>query len=218
MGCGAGRHAFECLRRGARVVALDSDEIELKSTAAVMAAMDEAGEVPPGGAGWPVKAGALELPFRDGSFERVIAAEVLEHIPDDLQAMTELARVLAPGGRLAVTVPNRLPELVNWLLSAEYHERPGGHVRVYRRSALEAHLREAGLSVVARHHVHGLHSPYWWLKCIVGVSNETHVLVRLYHALLVHDIVHGSRLVRAVDRLLSPLIGKSLVVYAEHAP
>ena len=44
LGCGAGRHAFEGLRRGARVVALDHDEAELKEVAGTAAAMAEAGE------------------------------------------------------------------------------------------------------------------------------------------------------------------------------
>ena len=46
LGCGAGRHAFEALRRGAHVVALDTDEGELQRVAAMFAAMHEADEVP----------------------------------------------------------------------------------------------------------------------------------------------------------------------------
>ena len=50
LGCGAGRHAFEALRRGARVVAFDYDEAELKDVAAMAAALDQAGDIPePGG-------------------------------------------------------------------------------------------------------------------------------------------------------------------------
>jgi len=217
MGCGAGRHAFECVRQGADVVALDADEVELKGVVAVMAAMEDAGELKDGVAAVAVRGSALDLPFETGSFDRVIAAEVLEHIPDDEAAMHELARVLRRGGRMAVTVPRYLPELVNWALSHEYHETPGGHVRVYRRSQLERRLGRAGLRVVAHHHAHGLHSPYWWLKCLVGVGNDQNPLVRAYHRVLVHDIVHASRWTRLPERALSPLIGKSLVLYVEHA-
>ena len=80
------------------------------------------------------RATPLRLPFADGTFDRVIASEVLEHIPDDAAAMAELARVLRPGGTMAVTVPRCGPEVVNWVLSDEYHDVPGGHVRIYRRS------------------------------------------------------------------------------------
>jgi hypothetical protein len=44
--------------------------------------------------------------------------------------------VLRPGGLIAVTVPRYGPELINWALSDEYHNVPGGHVRIYRRSTL----------------------------------------------------------------------------------
>ena len=94
---------------------------------------------------WRVQGDALHLPFADGAFDRVIASEVLEHIPDDVAAMAELARVLRPGGTMAVTVPRCGPELVNWALSDEYHDEPGGHVRIYRRSPLSARLQRAGL-------------------------------------------------------------------------
>ncbi len=217
LGCGAGRHAFEALRRGAHVVALDADGQELKGVASMMAAMSEAGEVAAGASGLPLKATALQLPFADGAFERVVAAEVLEHLPEDTRAMRELARVLAPGGRMAVTVPRYGPELVNWCLSSDYHETEGGHVRIYRRHQLQARLQAAGLRVVGSHHAHGLHSPYWWLRCLVGVEREQHPLVRAYHRVLVHDIMRATPLTRLPDRLLNPLIGKSLVLYLEHA-
>src|SRR5512132_1841753 len=83
LGCGAGRHAFEALRRGARVVAFDYDEAELKDVAAIAAAMDQAGDVPAPGGSTTTRGDATRLPFPDGSFDRIIAAEVLEHIPDD---------------------------------------------------------------------------------------------------------------------------------------
>ena len=147
LGCGAGRHAFECLRRGASVVAFDSDAVELKEVAALMAAMEEAGEVPSPGTGTALRGTALALPFADASFDRVIAAEVLEHIGGDVPALRELSRVLRPGGRIAVTVPRYGPELVNWALSEQYHTVPGGHIRIYRRSQLVARLGSAGLRV-----------------------------------------------------------------------
>ncbi len=156
---------------------------------------------------------ALALPFADATFDRVIASEVLEHIRDDVAAMCELARVLKPGGAMAVTVPRCAPEAVNWALSDEYHDTPGGHVRIYRRSTLERRLASAGLEPTAHHHAHGLHSPYWWLRCFVGPSNDSNPAVAAYHKLLVWDIVKAPIVTRLADRILSPLIGKSLVLY-----
>ncbi len=215
LGCGAGRHAFEALRRGAHVTALDSGAGELADVTAMFAAMSEAGEAPPGATGRAVRGDATAMPFADGTFDRVIAAEVLEHIPGDQQAMNEIARVLAPGGIAAVTVPAWLPERICWALSDDYHNVPGGHVRIYTRPELEAKLTRAGLAVGAHHHAHGLHSPYWWLKCAVGVHDDDHPLARAYHRLLVWDIMKRPAATRLTERALNPLIGKSLVVYAE---
>ncbi len=140
LGCGFGRHAFEAARRGASVVALDAGPEEVAQVRGTIAAMVEMGELAPDHPATAVQGDALTLPFADGTFDRVIASEVLEHIPDDTAAMRELARVLRPGGAMAVTVPRCVPEAINWALSDEYHDTPGGHVRIYRRSTLERRL------------------------------------------------------------------------------
>jgi SAM-dependent methyltransferase len=215
LGCGGGRHAYEAIRRGARVTALDASEAELKDVSTLMGEMSRADAAGTDGSGAVVCADALAIPFRDGSFDRVIAAEVLEHLPGDQVAMAELARVLRPGGSLAVTVPRFGPEAVNWALSQAYHSVEGGHVRIYRRSSLLNRLRRVGLRLRGSHHAHALHSPYWWLRCAVGVDRDQHPLVRAYHRMLVWDIVRAPFLTRSADRLLNPLLGKSLVLYLD---
>jgi len=217
LGCGAGRHAFGCLRRGAFVVALDASRDEIDGVTAMMAAMAEAGEVGKGGAGAAVMGDALEMPFSDGAFDKIICAEVLEHLADDSSAMAEIARVLRPGGSLAISVPRYGPELVNWALSERYHSVPGGHLRIYRRSQLFDRLGEAGLEVVGSHHAHALHSPYWWLRCLVGLEKEDCPAVRSYHRLLVWDITAHTPITRVPEKMLNPFLGKSLVVYLRHA-
>jgi len=215
LGCGAGRHAFEAFRRGGRVIAFDADAGELEAVGGIFAAMREAGQAPPGASARVVRGDATAMPFADGAFDRVIAAEVLEHIPGDQRALHEIARVLRPGGVAAVTVPSWLPERICWSLSDDYHNVPGGHVRIYTRPELEAKLRAAGLDTGGHHHAHGLHSPYWWLKCAVGVHDDDHPLASAYHRLLVWDIVKRPKLTRMAERALNPVIGKSLVIYAE---
>jgi SAM-dependent methyltransferase len=194
MGCGAGRHAFEMYRRGADVIAFDQDADELD-----------------------IKEGdALALPFADGEFDRVVASEVLEHIPADIQAISELARVLRPGGTMAVTVPRWLPEMICWKISDDYHNNPGGHIRIYSDTELIGKLRNAGLVYEGIDYAHALHSPYWWLKCAVGVKNDDHPLVKAYHQVLVWDLMKTrgySRVTRLAERALNPVIGKSMVLY-----
>jgi SAM-dependent methyltransferase len=215
-GCGFGRHAFEAARRGARVVTVDAGAAEVSGVRATFGAMVEAGEI---GADAPlgsVQGDGLELPFPDGTFDRVIASEVLEHIPDDVAAMRELARVLRPGGAMAVTVPRCGPEFVNWALSDAYHDVDGGHVRIYRRGQLVGRLESAGLRFMGSHHAHALHAPYWWLRCLVRPADpgsNDNPAVAAYHRLLVWDIEKGPTVTRTAERVLNPLIGKSLVVY-----
>ncbi|GAA2093859.1 class I SAM-dependent methyltransferase [Actinomadura alba] len=213
MGCGAGRHAFEVYRRGANVVAFDMDREELAEVSRMFGAMELAGEVPEGASAKTVQGDALGLPFPDDSFDKIIAAEVLEHIPDDMSAMTELLRVLKPGGRLAVTVPSWLPERICWALSEDYHTAPGGHVRIYTRAELEAKLKATGFRVDGHHHAHGLHAPYWWIKCAVGVNNDGNPVAKAYHQVLVWDIMKRPLATRLAERVLNPVIGKSVVVY-----
>ena len=218
LGCGGGRHAFEAYRRGARVVAADLDVTELPPVTSMFAAMRAGGEAAPPAGAAAVSADATRLPFADGAFDAVIAAEILEHVPGDTAALTEIARVLRPGGTAAVTVPAWLPERVCWALSREYHEVPGGHVRIFTRAELTAKLTAAGLAPAGAHHAHGLHSAYWWLKCAVGVHDDAHPAVRAYHQLLVWDLMRRPALTRVPEAALNPLIGKSLVIYARKVP
>lgn len=105
---------------------------------------------------------------------------------------------------MAVTVPRCGPEVVNWMLSDEYHEVPGGHVRIYRRSVLRRRLSSTGLVPLAHHHAHGLHSPYWWLRCLVGPSDDHHPAVAAYHRLLVWDIEQAPWATRTAGSALEP--------------
>jgi SAM-dependent methyltransferase len=213
LGCGEGRHAFEAYRRGAKVIAVDWGAAEVATTKRWLGAIAEAGEAPTGARYEVVRGDLLALPFPDASVDRVIASEVLEHIPDDATAFAEIARVLKPGGTVAVTVPRYGPERLCWALSDEYHANEGGHIRIYTRGVLRTRLAAAGLTPGAGHHAHALHAPFWWLKCAVGVENDT-ALVRAYHRLLVWDLTERPWLTRTAERLLDPLFGKSLVVYA----
>jgi SAM-dependent methyltransferase len=219
LGCGGGRHAFEAAKLGARVVAADLDLGELADVRAITASMAEAGQLPKGSGIAAAGANALALPFPDDTFDRIIASEVMEHIVDDARAATELARVLRPGGTIAVTVPSWLPEQICWRLSDDYHAPhvPGGHVRIYSRGGLAKVLRRAGLRPWGSHRTHALHSPYWWLKCAVGVEKADNRLVEAYHRLLVRDIIKAPVYTRVPERLLAPVLGKSLVVYARKA-
>ena len=209
-GCGSGRHLCEAFRTpGVAVVGVDmkwDDLCKAKGFLTLMAREQ--------GGHWMVsRADITRLPFADGSFDVVVCSEVLEHIADNRTAIAELIRVLKPGGNLAVTVPRFLPESVCWLLSEAYHREPGGHIRIYKKRELLALLEEAGARCRMIRYRHGLHSPYWWLKCLVGHKNEKSPLVKAYKRFLEWDIVRRPSLTALLDMILNPLIGKSIVFY-----
>jgi ubiquinone/menaquinone biosynthesis C-methylase UbiE len=155
----------------------------------------------------------LRLPFDDSTFDHVVLAEVLEHLPDHAAALGEARRVLRPAGTLAVSVPRFLPEWICWRLSRAYHEVEGGHVRIFREGVLRRMLRAHGFRIVERRFAHALHSPYWWLQCARWEARERSALVRAYHRFLVWDLTARPRVTRLMERALNPLIGKSLVLY-----
>lgn len=216
-GSGFGRHAYEAARRGARVVALDYASEEVATTRATFAAMAQAGEINSDRLAGVIRGDATNLPFRDSSFGCIITSEMLEHVPDDVRALSELSRVLRPGGTLVATVPSWFPEKINWMLSDEYHAPfvPGGHVRIYSASELKSKIRACGLALRGAHRAHGLHSPYWWLRCAVGPARQDHRLVNAYKKFLEWEIVSGPYSIRILDKALSPILGKSYVVYSQ---
>lgn len=213
IGCGAGRHSFEAYRRGADIVAFDQNATDLADVGVMFEAMAAAGEVPEYAKAETVRGDALDLPYGDGEFDVVIASEILEHIPQDEQAIAELVRVLKPGGALAVTVPRWLPERVCWALSDEYHANEGGHVRIYRADELRDKITARGVRHIHQEFAHALHSPFWWLKCAVGVADDAHPAVTAYHRMLVWDMMSAPALTRTAERMLNPLIGKSVALY-----
>jgi hypothetical protein len=60
---------------------------------------------------------------------------------------------------------------------------------------------------------HGLHSPYWWLRCAVGVTNEHNIFVRGYKKLLEIEIMKNPPVLRLISKLADRLMGKSVVLY-----
>ena len=154
-----------------------------------------------------------DLPFKNKCFDIVICSEVLEHIPDDKRALSELIRILKPGKILAVSVPRFWPEKICWLLSDEYFNANMGHVRIYEKIPLIKAIESFGVRYFSSHYAHSIHTPFWWLKCLVGPNRTDSKLVNLYHRLLVWDLMKKPKLTAFLDKLLNPLLGKSLVLY-----
>ena len=122
-GCGSGRNMVDLARFGAVT------GIELADASIALARERGAGEV--------VGGSVLEMPFADDSFDFAVSLDVIEHLDDDLGALRELRRTIAPGGKLLITVP-----AYQWLWSG--HDEINHHHRRYTRRSLQHVAEQAG--------------------------------------------------------------------------
>lgn len=213
IGCGSGRHTCAALRFSkVTVIGVDINPEDLTEVQNRLQYHQKLGEY--GGGTWGVAAAdILDLPFRDNFFDLVICSEVLEHIHDHQTAAAEIMRVLKPGRDIAVSVPRYLPERICWMLSESYHSDANGHTRIYKQAELTALLESANTSLWGLHYAHSLHTPYWWLKCLLEPAGTKSRLANLYHRFLVWDMMKRPRATRLLEYLLNPLLGKSIVLY-----
>jgi 2-polyprenyl-3-methyl-5-hydroxy-6-metoxy-1,4-benzoquinol methylase len=156
LGCGTGFFSRRARERGADVVSVDLGPGLLKQV------MAKAHVV-------PVAGNALALPFRDASFDVVVSSEMIEHTTDPMQAVREMARVLKPGGPLALTCPNRA-----WLwlvnLATVLKLRPfQGYENFPSFNLLAQMVRATGLSIA---HHRGLHAWPFQIGALQGLSRR----------------------------------------------
>ena len=122
-----------------------------------------------------------DLPFRDASFDAIYSMGTIEHFDETERAVEEMARVLKPGGRAIVGVPNRFDPFLRPLF-ATLLQAAGlygyGYEKSYSRRALKRMLEKAGLDVVAETAI--LFIPGWlrmldlachaWCRPFAGVT------------------------------------------------
>jgi SAM-dependent methyltransferase len=89
------------------------------------------------GCGEVIAGSVLDMPFPSDSFDLAVTLDVIEHLEDDLGALQEMRRVVAPGGALLVTVP-----AYPWLWSG--HDVINHHHRRYTRRSLQRVAERAG--------------------------------------------------------------------------
>ncbi len=137
-GCGSGRNMVDFARLGSVT------GVEIADASVVRARERAIGEV--------VQCSITELPFTDGRFDLAFCLDVIEHIEDQLRALRELYRVVAPGGRLVVMVP-----AYQWLWSE--HDVINHHERRYKARTLRAPAVQAGWQPVRTTYFNGLLLP-----------------------------------------------------------
>lgn len=137
-GCGSGRNMVELARYG------EVTGVEVSPPSVALAREREVGEV--------IECSVMDMPFSDGQFKLATSLDVIEHLEDDVGALRELRRVVAPGGCLVVTVP-----AYQWLWSG--HDVLNHHHRRYSVKTLLAAAREAGWECARCTHFNSLLLP-----------------------------------------------------------
>jgi SAM-dependent methyltransferase len=150
-GCGSGRNMVELSRHGSVT------GIELSSTSVQIACTRDTGEV--------IEGSVLQMPFDADSFDLAASLDVIEHLEDDLAALRELRRVVAPGGALLVTVP-----AYPWLWSG--HDEINHHHRRYTRRSLQRVAEQAGWEQVRTTYFNSLLLPAAILLRLVDRLNR----------------------------------------------
>jgi SAM-dependent methyltransferase len=138
LGCGAGRFVAALRDAGADPVGLELAEAALTRARRNVPGADLRLVAPDG-----------TLPLGHGEADLVWCSEVLEHVADTIGLLTEVRRVLRPGGRLLLTVPDhgRLKRTLIALAHFDAHFDPQGqHLRFYTRRSLTRALRATGFA------------------------------------------------------------------------
>lgn len=105
-----------------------------------------------------MQADACALPVEDASIDAVVSANLLEHVPNDTQALAEIARILRPGARAVIVVPVGPGNY-------DYYDRFLGHERRYSKGELAGKANAAGLSVLEDIHLGApLYPAFWAVK------------------------------------------------------
>ena len=157
--CGAGALVTEVAPRVERAVGVDLSDGMLELARSRLAAADN-----PRPANVELVLGPSDaLPFDDGSFTALVCTTALHHFPDPQRSINEMARVLAPGGRLVIGDACR--DSAATKLADRLHRRfEEGHVGLQRKRDIEAMLTRAGLRVTSSRHV--------WLRIYALVGAE----------------------------------------------
>jgi SAM-dependent methyltransferase len=173
VGCGDGTKTAFCARQGAEVIFVDIDANEV-ATAARNLASSGARKLT------PIVSDCNPLPIPDGTATRVIASEVIEHVDDPAQFLSELVRIGRPGALYFLTVPDPVAEGLQQQLAPPLYFRKPNHLRIIGREEFGRMVSDAGL-IIAHRDSHGFYMALWWLffwTCDVDLGSADHPLLR----------------------------------------
>jgi SAM-dependent methyltransferase len=208
VGCGIGRLMLRLQQRGCATVGVDIVWHDLLSAKRHLSELEPVGKL--------ARADGGHLPFADASFDFAACTETLEHAADANQMLRELARVLKPGGRAVVSVPDALPEMVAYRFYDLYRDDPFGHRRIFTRGRIVGAVEAAGLRVYARRLRNSVEAVYWTLLFLLDACPYMRPwAVDALNRWRERSNKGYSVYYHAFDEVLNRFFPKSVVVYAE---
>ncbi|HUG71171.1 MAG TPA: class I SAM-dependent methyltransferase [Pirellulaceae bacterium] len=155
VGCGNGGASMFAAAQGAEVIAVDvrAERIER---------IDRQLKKSPARAHRAIVSDTNPLPLEDDIASCVMAMEVLEHVDDPAQFLSELVRVGRRGARYLITVPDPKAEYIQKQIAVPSMWEKPNHIRIFGREELEEVVSKAGLTVEA-HGYRSFYSAMWWI-------------------------------------------------------
>ena len=110
-------------------------------------------------------------------------------------------------------MPAEFPEKICWLLSEDYQNQPGGHLRIFKKNELIKEIAEHNFTFESSQRFHSIHSAYWWLRCLFWKSQESNIVIKGYKKILERHILKKPFFLDLIDRIFNPILGKSIAFY-----
>jgi 2-polyprenyl-3-methyl-5-hydroxy-6-metoxy-1,4-benzoquinol methylase len=106
--------------------------------------------------------------YAAGSFDEVVVWHVLEHLQDPRGTLEEARRMLRPGGRLVVAVPNFSSLQARWSGAGWFHLDLPRHLYHFPLGALHRLLGDTGFEVTSTHHFSLRQNPFGWIQSMLN--------------------------------------------------
>ncbi|MEM6579938.1 MAG: class I SAM-dependent methyltransferase [Pseudomonadota bacterium] len=164
VGCGYGGIIGFCAGQGARTLFIDVDAERLLAT-------EKSIKASPAHAYQAIHSDCDPIPLDDEIGDIVICTEVLEHVSDPARLMDELVRIMKPGGKLVVSVPDERGEAFAAATAPDSYFKEPYHVRVFASGELESMIIGAGLAIDSEQYIGcfwSFYLPLSWLTAEEG--------------------------------------------------
>ncbi len=155
VGCGPGLSSLFSSSRGAEVYAVDIDPEALRGIRERLQGQQPRRPL------HTIQSDANPLPLPDAVATRVLAQEVMEHVDDPRQFISELVRVGRPGALYLLTVPDPASETIQKGVAPDIYWRKPNHVRIFGRDEFDRLVRDSGLEIVRRTR-YSFYWSMWW--------------------------------------------------------